>query len=57
MFGLCPTQGCEQSRRMMPKHFTNGPALNKYREDNEEDDKTDGKDKDDNVDGDSCVCT
>lgn len=57
MFGLCPTQGCEQSRRMMPKHFTNGPALNKYREDNEEDDKTDGKDVDDNVDGDNCVCT
>lgn len=32
MFGLPPMQGCEESRRMMPKQFTSCPVLSKHRE-------------------------
>lgn len=51
-FGLPLTHGCEKSRRMMPKHFTNCPVLTRNKEDNVE---TDGEDEDDDNNGDNCA--
>ena len=47
--GLSPTQGREKSRRMIPKRFTNCPALNKYGKAHDQGDETNSEEDEDAI--------